>query len=180
MQLTEDIKNYIGRLQLNNQIVQKKVKRKRLSYSHTNYIGILYDAADTANEQLITVYANQLRSENKKVFMLGFFNQKNLPANKKFLLNSEYFWLEKLTSFNLPDRGKVGQFFQQEFDLLINLYLQPILPLQAASAYSKASYRVGAHFSNGLQYVDFMVDIGNNNDIGFLIKQIDFYSKNIT
>ena len=179
MKLIEDIKNYIGRWQLEREIKGKRLKRKRIPFNQVNHIGIVYNAESKENEQTVTAYANKLRAEGLKVFMLGYVNQKHLPPSKKFLLNSEFFWNEKLNGVNLPIKGKIGQFLQIEFDVLLNLYYEPLLPLQAVAAYSKARYRVGPHIEGGVDYYDFMLDTGNRTDLAFLIEQIDFYLRNI-
>jgi hypothetical protein len=179
MKIIEDIKNSIGRWQLVRQIHPKRVNRKLIPFDQVSHIGIVYDANNTENEQIVTVYANELRAQGKKVFMLGFVNEKELPGSRKFVLNSEFFWKAKLNGFNLPDKGKIGQFLQQEFDLLLNVYLEPVLPLMAISAYSQAKYKVGPYLDGGLPYYDFMMDIKPRNEISFLIEQMDFYLRNI-
>lgn len=179
MKLIEDIKNTIGRWQLMQEIKQKAIKRRLISFGDVQHIGILYNAINKENEQLVAKYAATLRAEGKKVFMLGYVDLKQLPPSKKFLLNSEFFWREKLNAINLPIKGKIGQFLQLEFDLLLNLYQEPLLPLQAIAAYSNAKYRVGAHISDGLDYYDAVIDTGNQTSLVFLIEQIDFYLRNI-
>jgi hypothetical protein len=179
MKLIEDIKNYIGRWQLERELKQKKVKRKRIPFNQVNHIGIVYDAENKENEVLVTQYANELRAEGKKVFMMGYVNQQQLPPTKKFMLNSEFFWKEKLNGINLPIKGNIGQFLQLEFDLLLNLYFEPVLPMQAMAAYSQAKYRVASNIEGGLDYYDAMIDIGPNKDLSLLIKQIDFYLRAI-
>lgn len=179
MKLIEDIKNFIGRWQLEREISGKRNKRNLIPFSEVNHIGIVYNAESKENEQLVAKYAGELRAEGKKVFMLGYVDNKQLPHTKKFLLNSEFFWREKLNGFNLPIKGKIGQFLQLEFDLLLNLYNEPLLPMQAIAAYSNARYRVGAHLPGGLDYYDAMIDTGANRDLRYLIEQIDFYLRNI-
>lgn len=180
MKLIEYIKNFIGRWQLANEIKSKPLKRKLVAFNEVNHIGIVYNADQKEHEMLVSKYAAELRNEGKKVFMLGYVDAKQLPHTKKFLLNSEFFWREKLNGVNLPIKGNIGQFLQLEFDLLLNLYQEPILPLQAIAAYSKAKYRVGAHIEGGLDYYDAMIDVGQRtNDLNYLIEQIDFYLRNI-
>lgn len=179
MKIIEDIKNYIGRWQLEREVRSKRLKRKRIPFSQVNHIGILYNADNAENERIVSKYASKLKEEGIKVFMLGYVNEKHLPHSKKFLLNAEYFWREKLNGINLPIKGQIGQFLQIEFDLLLNLYVEPILPIQAVAAYSQAKYRVGAHIAGGLDYYDFMVDVGEKKELKVLIEQIDFYLRTI-
>ncbi|MES2780151.1 MAG: hypothetical protein V4651_09680 [Bacteroidota bacterium] len=179
MKLIEDIKNYIGRWQLERELGQKKIKHKRVPFNEVNHIGIVYDADSIQHEQLVAQYANELRTEGKKVFLMGYVNQKNLPPTKKFVLHSEFFWKEKLNGINLPIKGKIGQFLQLDFDLLLNLYFEPILPMQAMAVYSQAKYRVASNMTGGLDYYDAMIDIGPKKDLSLLIEQMDFYLRAI-
>lgn len=179
MKLIDDLKNYIGRWQLNREVKKAHKKNKRLSLEQAQHIGIVYNAESKENEQTVNQYANDLRAEGKKVFLLGYVNLKQLPQSKKFLLNSEFFWKEKLNGINLPIKGKIGQFLQLEFDLLLNLYHEPLLPMQAIAAYSNARYRVGAQMEDGLNYYDAIIDTGSKKDLRYLIEQMDFYLRNI-
>ena len=179
MKLIEDIKNYIGRFLLSKEISENKMKHILSSFNEVQHVGIVYNAEDKNNEEAVNNYANQLRMDGKKVFLMGYVDQKNLPHSKKFILQSEFFWKEKLNGFNLPIKGKIGRFLELDFDLLLNLYFEPSLPMQAIAAYSKAKYRVGSHIDGGLDYYDAMIDIGEKKDLNFLIEQIDFYLKNI-
>ncbi len=179
MKIIEDIKNFLGKIQLLKEVKHKKGKHTLVAFSQVNRIGIVYNAVTKENEQLVAKYASDLRAEGKKVFMLGYVDAKQLPASKKFLLNSEFFWREKLNAVNLPIKGDIGAFLQEEFDLLLNLYQEPLLPMQAISAFSKAKYRVGSNITDNINYNDGMIDTGNKTDLHFLIEQIDFYLRNI-
>jgi hypothetical protein len=179
MKVIENIKNYIGRFKLNREIANKKIKRKRPVFNEVQHVGIVYNAENKDESETVTHYANQLRTEGKKVFMMGYVDMKQLPHNKNFNLQSEFFWKEKLDGFNLPIKGKIGRFLELDFDLLLNLYFEPLLPMQAIAAYSHAKYRVGSHIKGGADVYDAMIDVGNKKDLRFLIEQIDFYLKAI-
>lgn len=179
MKLIEDIKNYIGRFLLGREISEKKLTRNFVSFKDVHHIGIVYNAEKKEDETLVSNYANQLRQEGKKVFMMGFVDTKQLHHSKKFILYSEFFWKEKLNGFNLPVKEKIGRFLETDFDLLLNLYFEPSLPMQAIAAYSNAKYRVGAKIEGGFDYIDAMIDTGEKKNLTFLIEQIDFYLRNI-
>ncbi len=179
MQLLENIRNRIGTFLLHQHTNQKSPKRKFVSLNEARDIGIVYDATDINKEKTVHQYAERLRHEGKKVFLLGYADVKTLPANKKTSIQSEYFCKENLTLFNLPDKEKIGHFPEMNFDLLLNIYDKPHMPMLAISAYSKAKYRVGPGIPNGLLYFDGIIDTGKNKDLLFLIEQMDFYLKAI-
>lgn len=179
MKLIEDIKNLVGRWQLRKEAAGRRKEHRLLPFSQAHHIGIVYNAETRENEQVVSRYANELRAEGKKVFMLGYVDSKQLPHTKKFLLNSEFFWREKLNGINLPVKEKIGQFLQMEFDLLLNLYQEPLLPMQAIAAYSNARYRVGARVSGSIDYFDAVIDTGTRRDLAYLVEQVDFYLRRI-
>ncbi|MCU0442120.1 MAG: hypothetical protein MUE96_06955 [Bacteroidia bacterium] len=179
MKWIEQLKNYIGRWQLAREVKTKRIKRKLIPFSQVEHIGIVYNAALKDDELLVSKYAQALRNEGKRVFMLGYVDLKQLPHTKKFMLNSEFFWREKLNGINLPIKGKIGQFLELEFDVLMSIYREPLLPMQAVAAYSNAKYRVGPHLEYGLDFFDLMVDTGTEKGLPFLIEQLDFYLRNI-
>ena len=179
MKFIEDLRNYIGEYLLHGEIRKYQLKRAFTSLDDALEIGIIYNGFNREEEAMVHKYANELRSQGKKVFMMGYVDVKVLPGNKKFSLQSEYCWKEKLTPFNLPDKAKVGRFLDIEFDLLMSLYTEPILPMQALSAYAHAKYRVGPKMEHGTQYLDAMIDTGENKELEFLIEQVDFYLRSI-
>jgi hypothetical protein len=172
MKFIQNIKNKIGRWQLDRQIQHRK-PGKLIPVGEMMSVGILYDAGK--DENAVQEYAGALRVAGKKVFLMGFVNEKQLPPHKKNEEQSAFFWREQLTSVNLPDRGALRNFLDREFGLLLNLYFDPLLPLQAMSAFSKAHYKAGANVEGGLKYMDTLIDVGAKQDIPFLTQQIDFY-----
>lgn len=179
MSPAQRLRNKIGTYLLHQYTRTHPLKRVYTSLEAAKEIGIIYDGMMLETENTVHKYANELRSQGKKVFLMGFVNLTKLPGNKKFSMQSEYCWKEKLTPFNLPDKHKVGRFLDIEFDLLLNLYVTPLLPMQALSAYAKAHYRVGPVMTHGTDFMDAMIDTGTNKDIRFLIEQIDFYLRTI-
>ncbi len=176
MRFIENIKNKLGRYLLNKN-TKLKTHRIQPSFEQVHEIGIVYNANEKNNEEKINLFANYLREQGKKVFMLGYVDAKTLPVSKKFHITSEYFWREKLTGFNLPDKIKIGRFLETPFDLLMNIYFEADLPLQAIGAYTKAKYRIGARIPNALPFNDTLIDTDQNKDLQHLASQMVYYLK---
>jgi hypothetical protein len=179
MQFIESLKNKIGDYLLLTETIHDQTKRSFTSLEDALEIGIIYNGLEREDEAMVHQYANQLRSEGKKVFLMGYVDLKSIPGNKKFSLQSEYFCKEKLDFFNLPNKGKIGQFLKIEFDLLLSIYTEPLLPMRALSAYAHAKYRVGPMMNKGTHFFEAMIDTGSDKSLRFLIDQIDFYLRNI-
>ena len=110
---------------------------------------------------------------------MGFVNEKELSAKQNPQINSEYFWKEKLTIFNLPNTDKIGQFPNIQFDLLFNIYFDENISMQGLSVVSKAKYKLGAQMNLATQIFDMTIDTGNNKDVYYLAEQMEFYLKAI-
>ncbi len=179
MKFIEDIKKRLGRIAIDSEIRSKHVARKTKSFADSTYIGIVYNASDDEEAKLVQEYTLQLRAQGKKVFQLGFVQEKELPFKYKFLANTEYFWLKHLKWNYLPSMESVGRFVHEEFDFLLNLYTDRVLWLEAISGLSHAQLRVGKYHPHNKLYYDLMIDTGNDNNLSFLIKQVDRYIKSV-
>lgn len=173
--MLNNIKNFFGNLFLKSIIQEKKGKHPFMPFDKAKEIGIIYDANDSKNENKIQQFASELRSNGKKVLLMGFVNEKELSAKQTPQINSEYFWKEKLTFFNLPNIDKIGQFPNIQFDLLFNIYFDENISMQGLSVVSKAKYKLGAQMNLATQIFDMTIDTGNNKDVYYLARQMEFY-----
>ena len=175
----EQLKNYFGGLILKQQLKAKQTKHAFMPFDKAQEIGIVYNAENMADEQKVQQFANDLRGEGKKVYLLVFINQKELPVKRKPHISSELYWREYLTFFNLPKPDKIGRFIDTQFDLLFNVYHEEMLALQGISSLSKAKYQLGAQMTFATDLFDITIDTGANKDLYYLAKQMEHYIKSI-
>ena len=159
---------------LNQSLGKIIVKRKPVNYCDAKNIGILFDSSQPDQRLIITYYANRLRSNEKKVKMLAFFNDKKPHNNFPF----KYFTKNELDWLSRPMSNDVQDFIEAKFDILINLNLKPNISFDYITALSKAHLRVGPLTNKTFCY-DFMIDTKNKLDLRFFIKQIEFYLKSL-
>ncbi len=176
MQFLENIKIKIGKYLLKSSLEKREPMNAVPNFDSIKEIAILYQADDTKKEAEVNKLAQHLREQGKKVLLMGFVNQKQLPENYKFQISQEYFWKESLSLFLLPQKEKVANFINKPFDLLINLYSEFSLPMVAVSAYSKAKNRIGAHFPESESYNDILID-GQFKNLFELGLQMEHYLK---
>jgi hypothetical protein len=172
----KNIKDAIGNYLLKGMSIKKERKARVMpSFSSISEIGIVYDAGTPLQEDQVNQIAQLLRKEGKKVFTLGYINAKHLPEKHKFNMSSGYYWRETLTKYNLPDKQKLSSFLNTEFDLLMNLFFEKELPLQAIAALSKSKFSMGANIKGALPYNDFLIDTGEEREITNLGMQMIHY-----
>jgi hypothetical protein len=174
----KNIKDTIGNYLLKSMSVKKERKARAMpNYSSIVEIGIVYDAGTASQEEQVNQIAQLLRNEGKKVFTLGFIDAKQLPEKHTFSMSAGYYWRETLNNYNLPDRQKLSSFLNTEFDLLMNLFFEKELPLQAIAAMSKSKFSMAANITGALPYNDFLIDTGKEKEINNLGMQMIHYLK---
>jgi hypothetical protein len=172
MDWIDKIKDTLGAWKLSHQVKVEKGIVNIPNFKDIQDIGLIYNATQAKEEEQITRIAHYLRDQGKKVWTMGFVESKTLPYNRKFHISSEYFWKEQLNFFNTPQKEKVGQFMSHKFDLLLNIYFEPLFPLQAMSSLCEAKYKMGAQLPNGLNYNHSVIDTGSDHSIQCLSPQM--------
>jgi pimeloyl-ACP methyl ester carboxylesterase len=153
----DNIKNFIGRIILSNQVSAKKNRHLFMPFDKAQEIGIVYNASESNNEQKIQQFASDLRNEGKKVYLLGFVNEKELDCLQK--TNSDDFikklQLQPLISLKLRD------YFENKYNEAMNNYSAfkaaatidlPILVIHDEHDYEvpvKAGINIHKHVKNG-------------------------------
>ena len=145
------------------------LKRRAVTYESAQTVGILFDATELSQRDAVLQFSKKLKEKNKRVKLLGFFNNKQDVNNYSFKAfnKNEVDWLMR------PKSEAVEYFNRNTFDLLIGIYQGDNLPLEYIAALSKAHLRVGPYTDNTYCY-DLMIDT-NKRDLEDFIKQLEFY-----
>ena len=168
------IKNW--QTQVREYFLQKMInkidlRRNTVTYESAQSIGIIFDATDLDHRETVIRFSKELKAKNKKVKLLGFFNNKQEVSNFPFKAfnKNDIDWLMR------PKGEAVEYFMNFNFDLLIGIYEGNNLPLEYIAALSKAHLRVGPYTDNTYCY-DLMIDT-DKRDLENYINQVEFYLK---
>ena len=104
-------------------------------------IGIVFDATDKEDFELVKKYVLYLKEMKKKVKAIGFFNQKESPPMAFSKLEYDFFSLKDLSWNNIPNSVYVKNFIADEYDILLDLNLNDLFPLRYISSLSKARFK---------------------------------------
>lgn len=121
---------------------------------------------------------------DQKAFTHLMDHFRNSPAIIRHLCYSEgkvasesnIFLKKDLNWLGLPKNGIIETFIHYEFDLLMNISVTPCLPLEAVTALSVASFKIGWD-KLSLNCYDLSVDVSKNPDSLYLAEQQLFYLK---
>lgn len=163
MKTGEKIKALIG-----SRVLEKKLRNQKRSVSVCNIknaqnIGILYNATEFISFEIIRDFTKKLSQNNPNVTILGYVDSKKLIDHYLYRKGFDFFSRNDLNWYYKPVSEVADKFMKQPFDLLINLSLEAIYPIQYIIASSPATFKVGK-FSPEEKYLDLMIDIEKENE----------------
>ncbi|MBP7477677.1 MAG: hypothetical protein KA797_04070 [Chitinophagales bacterium] len=152
-----------------------KKERAMINLAAAKSIGIIFDATIVHNTTAVAEFAAQMKSKGKKIDQLGFTEEVHAIENK----DSHLFNKKDLDWRLIPSKPNVDAFIAKEFDILIGAYIGHCAPLEYIAALSNAKLRVGA-FQEGMEFCyDLMINIGDKEEVEYLINQIDKFLKGV-
>ncbi len=152
-----------------------KIERYSVAYEKVKRIGILFDATQSEHHSIVTAYRQNLLNEGKTVEMLAYIDDKQDHDQELF----KYFNKKNISWTLEPKGNEIEQFINTPFDVLLNLHIQPVQPLEYISILSKAHLRVGQFRKNKEHCYDLMIDTANNDSLNNFIGQVDYMIKRI-
>jgi hypothetical protein len=161
-------------------------ERRFVTYKKAKSIFLLFESDYLEKNKEIRNIIQSLQQDGKKVVAWGFLDKKNVTTS--LMPDFRVLNHEQTNFIDSPKSTFLNELEGLEFDLLIDLTLKPVLPLQYLDLYAKASCKVGTRKSE-LQLYDFILDVdalmaekaeeGEPLDQSYLFNQIIFYLKSI-
>lgn len=164
----------------------KRANRKFVNYQSARSVMILFESDYMEKNPIIKQIIRQLQADGKKVMAWGFVNKKQLTT--AILPDFRILNKKNLDFFHKPAPSFLHELDENEFDLVIDLSVNEVIPLHYLALYSKAAFKAGLKKDTSSFY-DFLIDVpGIANDVDefntekesqFIFNQIIFYLKNI-
>lgn len=135
------LNQYIFKRKKAKYLQQTTRERKWVDYNKAKTILLLFESDYIEKNRFIRKIINQLTSDGKKVSAWGFLDKKMtstaiLPTFR-ILDRSTIDWFER------PKAPFLRELSENEYDMLIDLTLQDILPLQYVCLYANAAFKIG-------------------------------------
>jgi len=148
-----------------------RVKRSSVDFDRAETVGLLFDATELNNREIVLKFAKSLEKKGKKVRLLGFVNIKEETDNLAF----PNFNQKELDLALLPEKSADAQdFMKRDFDVLINISLDETAPLEYIAALSNAKFRVGPFTERTVCY-ELMIDVTKKKSLDAFIHQAQFF-----
>lgn len=179
MSPVKNIQEKLGRFKLNKN--KKRLKRnvKAFNIEKASTIGIIYNATNRTEADVVKKFIQHLKEERKEVLSLGYIDSKDSSNIVTPHLNYTYFDKRNLSKAQVPNGTDANNFLNKPFSILIDLNMNDCFPLEYISSLSKAKFKVGAEGGYRDSACDLLIDISKNPKLDFLIIQIKHYLKMI-
>jgi len=139
-----------------------------MNFAQAKNIGLLFDATSLERRNEVLAYAKKLRSQDKKVTLLGFFDSKQEAADFTF----NYFNRSGIDWAKRPKSEHVEFFLQAPYDIFIHLDPNPSVITEHIAALTEAHMKVGPAAGHIATY-DLMVDVNDTSTLKGFIQQIE-------
>ena len=169
--MLKQLRSYVHKYMLQKELRFHKPDRQITNIADARDVGILLDATDPDRTNLINQLADSLRTQFRKVHILGFYNYPKPALN----LNFQHFHNKQLNWYLEPQGHIVEEFMNRKFDVLINAYTGENLQLEYISALSNAKYRIGVYEPSKTYLSDVLLDTKSPNDLRGFVEQVKHY-----
>jgi len=173
--MLKNIKESIGRQLLKGEMSAVQRQRKASGMEEALTIGILFDASETEDYELVRKYVNYLKELKKKPKAIGFFSTKEIPQTTYAKLEFDYFSHKDVMWNGKPTGVAISNFINEEYDILIDLNIYDRFPLHYIAACSRARFKVGKRAPGTDAFLDMTIESGGEKGLKFLLRNIDTY-----
>ena len=115
------LKKFIGKILLRKEFAIKRKRKPIISFGRAKLAGILYNAEDAGQKQMVKRLMDFFKEQKKECVSLGYYNTKEFPAGVHDTYGHEFFNRKFLNWVGLPAHHNVTNFIRQDFDFLISL-----------------------------------------------------------
>jgi len=150
--------------------------RKVINLEDASDIGIIYYLPDETVYAKVSEFVRQLQDSGKKVKALGYVESKRLTGRFLPKLSYDFLYPAGLNWFCKPVAEAARDFIDTEFDLLIDLSTEDMIPLLHITALSKAKFKAGMLSNERKPYLDLMISLQGKGGLDELITQIRHYT----
>jgi hypothetical protein len=177
MGILKKIRSGIANNTLKKEMLQQPrlVQVQKFSFDAVRSVGILFDASNTEDYELVKRYVVYLREHTKKVKVLGYFSAKEIPSLTYSKLEYDFFSAKETNWFGKPLAAVTQNFIGEEYDLLIDLNIHDHFSLKYIAALSKAKFKVGKYKEEDETIYDMLIDADNTQTLKYFLRQIDTY-----
>ncbi|HSY75299.1 MAG TPA: hypothetical protein VK890_00495 [Bacteroidia bacterium] len=175
MGFIQDIKIKAGEYFLRKESASGKRSHAIMNIRDAKTIGVIFNAGDIKEVELVKKYISYLREMGKKVRSMGYVALKELPGNITTSIDHQCFTLKNVNWYYKPAISFIGSFVTEEYDLLLDLNIATQLPLIYVATLSKAKCKVGRYSEKYMSLYDVMIETDDQKTLKYFLQNVDTY-----
>lgn len=169
------IKNYL--LEKSKKKESSKIDRtiEMMNFEKANTIAILYEASEENDHHKVSAFVRHLQGLGKNVRALGFVKFKVIPHYCHAKLSFDFLTLSDINWYEKPGGKYVEDFLAADYDMLIDLNLQPNTSMLYIATLTNAKFKVGNFSEENKEIYDFMLQGMEEVSLSDFLKQLIHY-----
>ncbi len=171
----KQIQEKVGRFKLKKKLAGLDRNVKAFNLEKASKIGVLYNATNREDAELVKKFVQYLKEERKEVISLGYINSKDASEMVKTHLNYTYFDNKGLSKIQIPNTPDALSFMSTSFSVLIDMNRLDCFPLEYIASLSNAKFKVGASGNYRDAACDLILDIPKDEGLDYYIIQVKHY-----
>ncbi len=176
MVFLKEIRKKIGGFILGRKFRGLSRNRQFINLADISLVGVIFQPTRKQDFESVNEFIKELKAEGKQIFAIGYLESEEIPDSYLLRKGYHFFCTKELNWYFRPESPFIDDFLEREFDLVINLSLETLFPVDYIFALSKARLKAGKYFDNS-EYSDISIDIKNSCDVRYLAEQITHYLK---
>ncbi len=153
-------------------------KKQVFNLKSAKSIGILFDATRPEDFDLVREFYQDLKKTGHALSVLGFVNDKEVPAHYLFKKDFILFTKKMLNWFGKPVTEEVINFSKCPFDILIDLTMTDQFVFDYIAGSSPARFKVGRYKEKPV-YADMMIHLEEDSSLEYFIELVKNYLETI-
>ena len=171
--MIRNIRKYFGNYDLRRK--SRKIDRNKRIHNFTTAgtAGLIFNCRNEEEFKAVKEFKQFLESESIKTDVIGYVSDKQIPDHYLLRTGFNFFCQKDLTWYYKPNKVFVDDFIRKNYDILFDLSLRELFPLDYIVEISPSAYKIG-RFRETNPY-DLMIEIKDEKSVPYLIDQIKHY-----
>lgn len=142
-------------------------------------IGILCNITTEDTYKDIYAVFSRLQGTSRNVWLMGYIDDKAVPFYCIQQLSADYFCNKDLNWYGRPEKVQIKDFYNMEFDILLDFSHDVFDPLRLIMELSRAKLIIGSEKRN-LKYYDLLIQTEEDISNMELLKNISHYTNQLS
>jgi hypothetical protein len=169
-----NIKLKVGKYSLSRKLKNFRRVRESHNLETAKTAGILFNPTDQTSFEQIKQFLTYLGNYKLQIYVLGYIDDKTIPESFLFWKGINLFSKKELNWNLVPKTPVVTDFIDKPFDLLFDLSLTDLFPIQYISRLSKSKFKIG-RFTEEHDSFDLMFELHDDQKLETFLEYIKKY-----